>query len=438
MRLECLKNICMSKLCRLVVGLACFFTCPDGIHAQTEQTEICIDFRVNSKTIDSTYMDNAARLDEIMHLLDELRRDSSLSISRITFSGVASPEGNSQINQRLATGRMEALEDYVRSHISLPDSLVVFHDDHYIPWQYLESQVLSSTDIPHKQEVLDILRLPRSYVPYQGGTTIDSRVVALQKLAGGSVWSLLKRRFFNKMRNACVVMVTLKKEAKPEPLPEPMPEPVEPEPLPVDTPAVSEEMVPEDVIVYYTDSEPEEDGWTRRLHVKTNAVGWGLLIANAAVEVDLAKHWSATLPVYYSAVNYFKSDVKLRTLCFQPEVRYWLDENHRGWFGGVHFGLAWFNYAKGEDWRYQDHNGNTPLWGGGISAGYRMPIFGNDRWWLECSLGTGVYKLHYDIFHNEYDGPHVDVEKKTFFGIDQVNVSLAYRFNLERKKGGKR
>ena len=170
--------------------------------------------------------------------------------------------------------------------------------------------------------------------------------------------------------------------------------------------------------------------------IKTNVMGVGLLMEIAAVEIDFAKQWSFHLPVYYSGWNYCTSTIKFRTLSFQPEVRYWLDENNQGWFGGALLGFAWFNYAKGENWSYEDDDGNTPIWGGGLSAGYRMPLFKNHRWWVEFSLGAGVYSLHYDIFHNEYNGPVVDEKKETFLGIDQVNVSVAYRFNLN-KKGGK-
>ena len=48
-----------------------------------------------------------------------------------------------------------------------------------------------------------------------------------------------------------------------------------------------------------------------------------MLISNIAVEVDINKYWSVTLPVYYSALNYFTRTRKLRTLAFQPEVRWW-------------------------------------------------------------------------------------------------------------------
>ena len=175
----------------------------------------------------------------------------------------------------------------------------------------------------------------------------------------------------------------------------------------------------------------------RHWYLKSNTVGWGMLIANIAGEIDFANHWSATLPVYYSALNYFTSTVKFRTLCFQPEVRYWLSPENVGWYGGAHLGLAWFNYAKGGDWRYQDHNRHTPAYGGGISVGYRMPIAKNNRWFMEFSLGGGVYKLHYDVFHNHHNGQMTDIRKRTFYGIDNVAVSFAYRFDL-KKKGGNR
>ena len=52
---------------------------------------------------------------------------------------------------------------------------------------------------------------------------------------------------------------------------------------------------------------PESSKWTRQLHVKTNAIGLGLGIANLAVEADICQHLSFTLPVYYSAWDYFQT-----------------------------------------------------------------------------------------------------------------------------------
>jgi hypothetical protein len=180
--------------------------------------------------------------------------------------------------------------------------------------------------------------------------------------------------------------------------------------------------------------------WNRNLHIKTNTLGLGLAIANVAVEIDLSKHWSFTLPVYYSAWDYFKSTIKFCTFAVQPEFRYWLSEENDGFFAGAHFGLAYYNFAFDGDYRYQDHNRETPAIGGGVSIGYRLPISKNNCWRVEFSLGAGVYSRHYDKFYNTprtKDGLMIESIKKTYWGIDQVAVSFSYSFDL-KKKGGKR
>ena len=73
--------------------------------------------------------------------------------------------------------------------------------------------------------------------------------------------------------------------------------------------------------------------------------------------------------------------------------------------------------------------------GGGLSVGYRKPLGASKRWKLEFSLGGGVYDLHYDKFHNESNGELVKSGRKTFIGVDNAAVTLAYMFDL--KKGGK-
>ena len=380
-------------------------------------TEICIDFRVNGSVIDSTYRDNSARLAEILSQIDLIHRDSTIHVEKLVFSGVSSPEGNYQVNKRLAGKRLKALEDFIRSHIKVSDRIHIERDDAYIRWEYLIEEVENST-LPHKEEVLTILRGESKFIPYINHTTIDSRIPALQKLDGGAVWRTLNSRYFSGMRNACAVIITRKSE--PQPVVEPEPEPVI---MPKPEPVMEPEPEPEPVPVVVAPEEP------RHWYLKSNAIGWGMLIANVAAEVDLADHWSFALPVYYSAMNYFTSTVKFRTLCFQPEVRYWFSDENNGWFGGAHFGLAWFNYAKGGDWRYQDHHKNTPMLGGGLSGGYRKAISRDGRWLLEFSLGCGAYRLHYDRFHNEPNGQLVDTHRRTFYGIDHAAVTIAYRFD---------
>lgn len=161
-------------------------------------------------------------------------------------------------------------------------------------------------------------------------------------------------------------------------------------------------------------------------------------ITNIAAEIDLTKHWSATLPLYWSGWNYFKSTLKFRTVTIQPEVRYWiLSEDNDGVFAGAHLGLGWYNYALDGDYRIQDHGGNSPAFGGGFSAGYRLPINHNKRLRLEFSLGIGVYGVHYDKFTNHKNGLVYETKRRAWFGIDQATASIVYTFDW-KKKGGAR
>lgn len=172
----------------------------------------------------------------------------------------------------------------------------------------------------------------------------------------------------------------------------------------------------------------------RHLYIKTNVIGWGFLAANLAGEIDLGKHCSFVFPVYYSACNYFTPKFKFRTTTMQPEIRYWFNDNHSGWFAGVHMGISWFNVAWGGDYRYQDHDRSTPAMGGGVAGGYRWPLSKNRRWWMEFSLGAGIYNVDYDKFLNVPNGQWIANEKKIFYAVDQVAVSFGYRFDLKKKE----
>lgn len=159
-----------------------------------------------------------------------------------------------------------------------------------------------------------------------------------------------------------------------------------------------------------------------------------MLISNVAFEINGDKHWSFMLPIYYSGWNYFIGHLKFRTFTILPEVRYWLKPENEGFFFGVHGGFAYYNVAFNGEKRYQDHDKTTPALGGGINAGYRLDISQNKRWKLEFSLGCGVYHLDYDKFINRVDGLRIEREKRTFFGIDNFAVSIAYQFDIRRNR----
>lgn len=392
-------------------------------YSQENRTEIRVDFRVNSASIDRAYGKNTERLSEISAFLQRIEQDSTLTIVEVSFCGSASPEGSYQLNHKLARARLETLEDIVRREVELPDSIVT-RDDSYISWEYLKEKVVES-DMPQKQAVLDIIAQEPQLVDYPGGRHIDHRIVKLQKLDGGKVWRQLHTLYFERMRNACVIFITYKREII--------------QPIETVVPPMKVEVLQKPDVDSIIIPEPKEqtvttEDWTRGLYLKTNAIGLGLAISNIGAEVDLAKHWSFAVPVCYSALNYFTSTIKFRTLAVQPEFRYWFKEDNQRFFVGAHFGYAQYNVAVDGDYRIQDHNGTSPALGGGISVGYRMPISKNNRWHIEFTLGAGVYGLHYDKFYNVNNGKLVDTYRKTYWGIDNAAVNISYRFDLKKRK----
>lgn len=420
----------------LILILLLFYT--NIAQSQEYRTEMRIYFRVSSTTIDSTYSDNAARMREITTTLRNIKQDSTINIIEVSLCGAASPEGSYQLNRELARERLSSLEKLVRQQIDLPDSIIT-RTDSYIPWDYLKSQIEHS-ELQSREKAIAIIEEEARLVDYHhAGTHIDNRIVKLKRLDSGKVWQQMNKLFFGRMRNAYAVIVTYRKEIPHIQEADPIPE-IIPDTMGVESAHVVEtvEFVPDSVTTAETVN-LEVKGWNRHLHLKTNALGWGLAIANVAIEVDLAKHWSFTLPVYYSGWDYFKSTIKFRTFTIQPEFRYWLSERNDGFFAGAHFGLAYYNLATDGDYRYQDHNRKSPAAGGGVSVGYRLPISRNNCWQLEFSLGAGIYSLHYDKFHNTSrtkDGLLVESVKKTCWGIDQATVSFSYTFDL-KKKGGR-
>lgn len=349
------------------------------------------------------------------------RADSLMSLSELRKVNVrtnASAEGSSRLNAELAEARAQAIVSWLGSHTVVPARLMSA-SWRVSTWQDVDSLIRADNLLsPYRAPVLQVIR--------RGGTH-DEIQATLRGINGGEAWKWLVDKVLPLQRSAVVDLVadkvfstTLSPDS-------------EPRTVVTDHPQVEEEApCPEPVSV------PSAAGWVRHLYLKTNIPAWAMLWSNIAVELDLAPHWSFTLPVYYSGLNYFTGHTKFRTLAFQPEFRWWPRKDNAGFFAGAHFGLGWYNVAFGGEYRYQDHLRHTPAVGGGLAAGYRFHFCRNRRWQMEASLGFGVYRLDYDMFQNHADGLLVGRRQRTFYGIDQATFTISYRFDLGKKKGGER
>ena len=299
-----IKKYCIT-LILLLFGLC-------ATYSQERRTEICVDFRVNSTVIDSAYTDNAVRMQEIIEFLRNIRQDSTINIVEVSFCGAASPEGSDQLNRKLARGRLTALENLVRQQVDIPDSIIT-HNDNYIPWEFLKSQIEDS-ELVYKNEVLAILEEESLLVDYHyPNLHIDNRIVKLRALNDGKVWQQMHKLFFERMRNACAVFVTYKKE-----LPV-VQQPIITEPEPITQEYESKEpIVPEFVI-----EEPKEKS-PFYMGLKTNLLYNILAIPNLGAEFYLGSNFSVATNWHYA---WWKNDKKYdywRTYGGDLAVRYWL------------------------------------------------------------------------------------------------------------------
>ena len=383
------------------------------IHINRRYQNIEVHFKFDKHNLELDYMGNEASLQKFAEKLESIGLSK---IDSIVIVSQSSPEGVHAYNLRLSRNRANTMRQYILDrHPELSGRLFVYPAGE--SWGQLREYVRKDTLM--KQSTID-----KVVSIIDADVSIETKKWRMKQLP---VYRYLLRTYYPRIRNSvfCIIYYSEKLPKMTAPV---FDVELKAEEAPIKTTLSAKTIVTEDQTL------------SRKLYLKTNAAGLGLAIANAAVEIDLAKHWSFTFPVFYSAWNYFKSTIKFRTNAVQPELRYWFSENNERLFVGAHFGMAYYNLAFGGDYRYQDYNRETPSVGGGLSLGYRLPVSRNNRWSVEFSLGAGGYSRHYDKFHNTpntKDGLIIETVRKPYWGIDQAAVSVSYSFDL-KKKGGKR
>lgn len=383
--------------------------------AQQLADSLVVYFRQGSAAFDRGYRQNGERCEGFLKTIKEM--PGLLTVVKVEYYGVTSPEGSVGLNEKLSRKRAEVITDYLHRHIEFDDD-VVFIYSVVEDWAGLEKFVMNDPQTPDREAVLQIIRSDRN----------ELREKDLKELNGGAAWRYLYRKYFSDLRFCRVIVSTeLGIEF-------------------ADIIIEEDEIVPDEIFINTNDTLPHLAQIPmvsqRKLTLKTNVLGWALLGENIAVEFDIIPHLSVAVPFYYSGgLDYFKETLKFRGIVLQPELRYypWLNDYgcNGGFYVGAHFGLGWYNFALNGDYRVQDHKGNTPSFGGGLGLGYTLQFKKNPRWGMEFAVGGGVYKSKYDLFYNEGNGPiHQEAIEKVWFGVDNAAISFTYKFDV--KKGGKK
>ncbi len=405
------------------------------LFGQENRNKVCIEFRVGNDTLDTTYGGNTEKLMEIITYLNDIKNDSTLDLVEVSFCGLSSPEGAYAINRRLSENRLNALKLYVCENISIPDSIIT-RCDNAIAWEQL-AQLVEQSDMPYKDEAIDVLRNVPEFTYNDKGVLIDSRKKHLMELQYGRTWYYMQEHFFPLVRNASVIFVTVRQKPVVEEIQEQQPELQSVET--VDT-------VPEEQETNLPLTEPEVKK-PFYMSVKTNMLYDVLAVPNIGIEFYLGRGWSISGNWMYA---WWKSDNK---------NRYWRlyggDIVVRKWLGqkasekpltGHHIGVYGQAFTYDFEWGGIGYMGGVPggsLWDSanyavGVEYGYSLPIA--KRLNIDFTIGVGYWGGKY-YEYEPLDGHNVwkVTKQRHWFGPTKAEISLVWLLgngNSNKLKGG--
>ena len=156
--------------------------------------------------------------------------------------------------------------------------------------------------------------------------------------------------------------------------------------------------------------------------LKTNIIPWIATVGNLGTEIKLNPHISLDLSLWWCPWK-ISDKYSLKVVTILPEARWWVEDDWKGHFIGLHFNCAWYN-LRFKDIRYQDVD--RPALGAGITYGYLFRL--SPQWGLELSFGVGWLSFKYDRFYNVSNGSKIDTRLTNYWGIDRFGVSFVYNF----------
>lgn len=332
--------------------------------------------------------------------LSDVLADKSSRLLRVYVCGSASPDGLWQDNAELSEARTNAVARYLQSATGVPAGKIHKHSLNE-DWNRLY-ELVESSDIKYRDEILNIIKT-KSW---------GERKRALQELGDGSVWDVLIKDFFPKMRCVRIGIYCLWEPSKPYlTVPESVKDtlanetssaslpPIKNEatdtvsvveaapaqisaPIPAaegkasnviyirDTVFVVKETVyiPADGTMKMPSSGYSYSARPPRVHTyydtpwmmgfKTNLLADAMVIPSLGVEIQLADRMSLDIQGWYTPTNIFCPNKNTNVYGFTPELRWWTGKRamSKGAFVGLHARFAWFTLQWNDGYLYQNGN----------------------------------------------------------------------------------
>ncbi len=165
-------------------------------------------------------------------------------------------------------------------------------------------------------------------------------------------------------------------------------------------------------------AEQEAEATPYHFALRANLLRWATLTPDLGVEWRINRHVGIAVNGSWTSWSWNDSDRRYALWEVNPEVRYYIGKEKRGYVGAM-YKVGAFNYKFSET----GHQGD--LMGGGITGGYQLKL--NRALSLDFSLGLGYVRADYEKY-TVIDGVRVrdGKESKNWWGPTQAGVTLVW------------
>ena len=168
---------------------------------KTREGLLAIYFHQGKYFIDRNLRNNNQILNELVSTVQSLILSNDHRITRIVITGFVSPEGSSQLNDRLAWDRAVSVKDFLCANTNVNPSVIQLFNGG-IDWATLR-RLVEDSDMYQKYRVIDIIDNYPIWDSYRGA----GRHGELMRLDGGQPYRYMYRELFPLMRQAAHIKV---------------------------------------------------------------------------------------------------------------------------------------------------------------------------------------------------------------------------------------
>ncbi len=411
--------------------------------ARQEKREIEIYFDLDSDSINENILNNRYGIKELFELINQINRDTLLTLQRIDVNGYSSPDGSASYNQKLSQERANTAANYLVDSLMI-DRNIIDINACGVAWQQLKNMVAASS-MAYRGEIVNIIdntpeeTWKKINPTDKWSTLVDSRNSQLKNLNGGEPYRYMQANFFPFLRKSSVITIYYQSEQVDLTVVEPVEE--------------KESDSRADIVEDLTQVPPpnsviEPDYNTPLFALKTNLIFDVATIVNVELEIPIGNQWSIAgewIFPWWIWNNNRPDSKRNRTqlLNYNLEGKYWFGDRTNsdvmtGWFAGLYAGGGDYDFERNA----KGYQGEFFI-AAGMSGGYAHTINRSGTLRMEYSLGIGYLKTNYRYYEAMYgtDNTWHPIRQRRgtykWFGPTKAKASLVWLIN-KNMKGGRR